>query len=316
MSGFLAIGEVTPTTEPAMPMASLAIGTVTSIAGGENATAPQDTSIAARGRPAQHRGTSDMRLNHLLLIGGVAVAGYLLGPQLRAKWLPRAEHLRHPDPQPQARRGGSSDDMLGDFFGHVLGNVNREFADIFAAEGRRYTRPVLVLYSGQTAAGCSGRADSRMGPLYCPEDQKLYLPTSLSREVRQRSGCDDGTCQFVMAVVTAHEIGHHVQNLLGLMRGGHGGPGLELQADCFAGVWASHENARLKNEGKPALIEPGDVEAAMKWQAVIGDDALMREAGRRVDQSQFTHGSGVQRQTAFQRGLRGGALSACNGRGA
>jgi uncharacterized protein len=188
---------------------------------------------------------------------------------------------------------------------------------VFATMRRKSTtRPVLVLYSGQTAAGCSGRADSRMGPFYCPEDQKLYVPTSLSREVRQRSGCDDGTCQFVTAVVTAHEIGHHVQNLLGLMRRGRGGPGIELQADCFAGVWAAHENARLKNEGKPALVEPGDIEAAMKWQAGIGDDTLMREAGRPVDQSQFTHGSGAQRQAAFQRGLRGGALSACNARGA
>jgi predicted metalloprotease len=254
-----------------------------------------------------------MNYANIAIVAVVALVAYN-GSTILA-WLPPAEQLGR---QPQARRGGrSSDDTSGDFFKQVLGNVNREFADIFSAEGRRYTRPVLVLYSGQTAAGCLPRpADSRMGPFYCPEDQKLYVPTSLSREVRRRSGCDDGTCPFVTAVVTAHEIGHHVQNLLGLMRGGRGGPGLELQADCFAGVWAAHENARLKDDGKPALVEPGDVDAAMKWWGGVGDDTLMREAGIPVDRSRFTHGSAAQRQAAFQRGLRGGALSACNARGA
>jgi uncharacterized protein len=254
-----------------------------------------------------------MNYSNIAIVAVVAVVAYN-GPTILT-WLPHVEDLGRP--APQARHDGRpSDDTSGDFFKQVLGNVNREFADILTAEGHRYTRPVLVLYSGQTAAGCSGRADSRMGPFYCPEDHKLYVPTSLSREIRKRSGCDDGACRFVTAVVTAHEVGHHVQNLLGLMRGGRSGPGLELQADCFSGVWAAHENARLKSEGKPALIEPGDVETAMKWQASIGDDTLMREAGIQVDPSRFTHGSAVQRQAAFQRGLRGGALSACNARGA
>jgi predicted metalloprotease len=197
----------------------------------------------------------------------------------------------------------------------LIGNIDHEWQLIFQENGLTYRKPVLVLYSGQTSAGCTGRADARMGPFYCPEDQKIYVPTSLSREVEQRSGCQGAPCQFIQAAGAAHEVGHHVEYLLGLMNRGAGGPRIELMADCLSGVWARHEDDRLKKEGKPALVEPGDIEAALRWQAAIGDDVLMRQAGQPIDPSRFTHGSSAQRQQAFRTGWQQGTLASCNTRG-
>src|SRR5262249_31577578 len=157
-----------------------------------------------------------------------------------------------------------------------------------AAEGKTYRPPVLVLYRGMTRADCGGVAQSAMGPFYCPNDQKIYLDTSFFDQIATRfRGCEVGSrsCQFAYAYVITHEVGHRVQNLLGIWpkaqqaqqtagskaAANHIQVQVELQADCLAGVWAKRENAALEREGKPPFIEQGDVEAALRTAAAIGD---------------------------------------------
>jgi predicted metalloprotease len=165
-----------------------------------------------------------------------------------------------------------------------------------------------------------------MGPFYCPNDQKVYLDTSFFREMETRfRGCEGKACQFSQAYVIAHEVGHHVQNLFGILpkvqqqqhgmdraAANHLQVEVELQADCFAGIWANHENNRLEKAGRPSLVEPGDIEAALQTASAIGDDTLQRKATGRVVPDSFTHGSAQQRQRWFQTGFKSGTVAACN----
>jgi uncharacterized protein len=181
------------------------------------------------------------------------------------------------------------------------------------------------MYNGRTPAGC-GVAQSAMGPFYCPNDQKVYLDTSFFREIENRfHGCEGKACQFSQAYVIGHEVGHHVQNLLGVLpkvqqqqqrldkvEANRLQVRVELQADCLAGVWANRQNQQLRREGKQPFIEPGDVEAAMQTASAIGDDTLQRQATGRVMPDSFTHGSSAQRQRWFMTGLKDGGIAACN----
>jgi hypothetical protein len=226
---------------------------------------------------------------------------------------------------PQARRAAKPSDDMGRFVSTIVGNINREWTDIFAQAGRTYHKPILVLYNQATRAGC-GPAQSAMGPFYCPEDQKVYLDTSFFKEIENRfHGCEGRSCQFSQAYVIAHEVGHHVQNLLGVLPkvqqqqrqldktdANRLQVRVELQADCFAGVWAKHENERLLKEGRPSLVEPGDVEAALQTASAIGDDTLQRRATGRVMPDSFTHGSSEQRQRWFATGFREATVAACD----
>jgi hypothetical protein len=228
----------------------------------------------------------------------------------------------------QARRTGKPSDDIGRFVSTVLGNIEVEWTDIFRQAGQTYKNPVLVLYQGQTRADCGGVAQSAMGPFYCPNDQKVYLDTAFFREIETRfQGCEAGSksCQFSQAYVIAHEVGHHVQNLLGILpkiqqqQQGMDRPSanrlqvrVELQADCLSGVWAKHENDRLRRDGKPPLVEPGDVESALRTASAIGDDTLQRKATGRVVPDSFTHGSSEQRQRWFTTGYREGTVASCN----
>ncbi len=226
----------------------------------------------------------------------------------------------------QARRTGKPSDDIGRFVSTVLGNIDGEWTDIFQRDGKTYRKPVVVLYQGQTQAACGGVAQSAMGPFYCPNDQKIYLDTSFFREIETRfRGCEGKACEFSQAYVIAHEVGHHVQNLLGVLPrvqqqqqrmdrtdANRLQVRVELQADCLSGVWASHENRRLQSQGKPLLVEPGDVEAAMQTASAIGDDTLQRKATGRVVPDSFTHGSSEQRQRWFMNGYREGTVAACN----
>ena len=239
---------------------------------------------------------------------------------------PRAQPLPQGPGGGQARRTGAPSDETGVFVSRVLGSTEAQWKDIFTKAGQRYRPPVLVMYRGQTSAPCGGVAQSAMGPFYCPSDQKVYLDTSFFREIETRfRGCEGKACQFSQAYVIAHEIGHHVQNLLGILPKVQGQQRsldkasanrlqvqVELQADCFAGVWANHENQNQKAQGKPAFIEASDVEAAMKTAAAIGDDTLQRKATGHVVPDSFTHGSSEQRQRWFQAGLKDGTVGACN----
>src|SRR5260221_12650230 len=161
-----------------------------------------------------------------------------------------------------------------------------------------------------------------MGPFYCPTDRRIYLDTSFFRDMRDRfRGCSGKACEFAEAYVIAHEVGHHVQNLLGILpkaQNAQRAAGskaaanriqvrVELQADCLAGVWANRENEMLKSEGKPPFIEPGDVEAALRTAAAIGDDTLQRRARGYLVPHSFTHGSPGHRQRRVNTGLPSGS---------
>ena len=250
-----------------------------------------------------------------VLIGGAEILTGPGRPQMQAP--------------PTARRTSAPQDQMGRFVSKVLGSTELQWKQIFASDGRIYRSPVLVLYRGATHASCGGEAQSAMGPFYCPADQKVYLDTSFFDQIATRfHGCDVGskTCQFSQAYVIAHEVGHHVQNLLGILpkaqqaqraagsraAANHVQVQVELQADCFAGVWANRENEMLRSEGRPLFIEPGDVEAALRTAAAIGDDTLQKRARGYAVPDSFTHGTSEQRQRWFNAGFRSGSLSNCN----
>jgi uncharacterized protein len=229
-------------------------------------------------------------------------------------------------PAPRDRPTGTPRDQAGVFVSRILGSTEVEWKDIFAKEGKTYRPPTLVLFSGATDARC-GPARSAMGPFYCPIDQKVYLDTEFFREIETRfRGCDVGSrsCQFAQAYVIAHEVGHHVQNLLGILprvqqqqqaaaskaQANHLQVEVELQADCFAGVWANHSQQQWN------LLEPGDIEAALRTAAAIGDDTLQKQAQGYVVPDSFTHGTSGQRQRWFNAGFKGGTVASCNTFGA
>ena len=216
---------------------------------------------------------------------------------------------------------GTPSDETGRFVSAVLGSTEEVWTDVFANAGKTYKPPTLVMFSGATQSGC-GFAQAAMGPFYCPNDQKVYLDTSFFQDLERRFGaCDVGskTCQFAQAYVIAHEIGHHLQNQLGLLpqvqqkqraMGQAEANSLqvrvELQADCLAGVWANRAQAKWQ------FIEAGDVEAAMQTASAIGDDRLQHQAQGRVVPDSFTHGTSAQRTRWFMTGLKSGDLSSCN----
>src|SRR5215468_7471757 len=225
-----------------------------------------------------------------------------------------------PAPRDSAQTEAPSDQM-GQFVSAVLGSTEAQWQKIFAQYGKTYEPPTLVMFSGATRSAC-GFAQSAMGPFYCPNDHKVYLDTAFFQDLERRfRGCDVGSksCQFSQAYVITHEVGHHVQNLLGILpqvqqaqRGMDTVESnqlqvrVELQADCLAGVWAHHA------EEKWRFIEPGDVEAAMQTASAIGDDRLQRRSQGYVVPDAFTHGSSEQRTRWFMTGLRSGQVSGCD----
>ena len=251
-----------------------------------------------------------------MLIGGAEVIGGGGGYQQPYR----------PNSGQQARRTGTPSDDIGGFVSRILGSTEVQWKDIFSKTGGTYRPPILVMYRGTTDARCGGMAQSAMGPFYCPNDQKVYLDASFFREIESRfRGCAGKACQFSQAYVIAHEVGHHVQNLLGILpkvQGRQRGMDrtaanklqvqVELQADCFAGIWAFHENQRQKDRGRPPFIEQSDVDAALQTAAAIGDDTLQRKASGHVVPDAFTHGSAEQRQRWFSTGLRQGTVAACD----
>lgn len=223
-------------------------------------------------------------------------------------------------PYQEGRKGAPTDEM-GRFVSAVLGSADAQWKTIFDEAGRTYRAPRLVMFSGQTPAAACGLAQSAMGPFYCPPSSEIYLDTSFFTELERRfRGCSGAACQFAQAYVIAHEVGHHVQNQLGILdraRQAQRASGnqaeansiqvrIELQADCFAGIWAHHADRRYR------LIEPGDVEAALQTASAIGDDTLQRKTQGRVVPDSFTHGSAEQRRRWFTTGLKSGRVSDCN----
>jgi hypothetical protein len=219
----------------------------------------------------------------------------------------------------RTNQAGASDQMK-ELVSRVLGSTEVQWTELFAQANARYQKPTLVMFSQATASAC-GYAQSAMGPFYCPNDRQVYLDTSFFDDMRRRFGaCDsEKACQFSQAYVIAHEIGHHVQNLLGILpklqemqRGMDRGDAnrlqvmAELQADCFAGVWANRSQQRWK------FIEPGDVESALQTASAIGDDRLQRRSQGYVVPDAFTHGSSQQRVRWFTTGLKSGEVASCD----
>ncbi len=214
-------------------------------------------------------------------------------------------------PAPSASPGG---DQVRDFVATVLADTEDTWGTLFREMGRQYREPRLVLFSSAVQSAC-GMAGSATGPFYCPQDQKVYLDLDFFRALRDRFRAPG---DFAQAYVIAHEVGHHVQKLLGISdvvmgerrRGGAAGNEasvrLELQADCLAGVWAYHAD-RARH-----ILEAGDVEEALGAAAAIGDDRLQRRAGGRVAPETFTHGTSQQRVRWFTRGIESGDLRQCD----
>ena len=208
-----------------------------------------------------------------------------------------------------------ADDRMAKFVSTVLADTEDVWKDVFAKGGATYKEPRLVLFRGATQTAC-GQGQSAMGPFYCPGDQKVYIDLGFYETLTKRLGAPG---EFAQAYVVAHEVGHHVQNLLGIsakvdkMRGQVSKADynvlsvkLELQADCFAGVWAYHANQSRH------ILEGGDIESAMNAAAKIGDDALQRSSGGAVVPESFTHGTSAQRQRWFNTGITTGSVKSCD----
>ncbi len=202
-----------------------------------------------------------------------------------------------------------------DFVARVLGSTERVWDEIFRKMGRQYQKPNLVLFSGYVQSAC-GMAQSAMGPFYCPLDQKVYIDLSFYQDMKSRLGASG---DFAEAYVIAHEIGHHVQNLFGIaervtkarMRSSEAEANqlsvrMELQADCFAGIWAKEADATKK------ILEQGDIEEGLNAAAAIGDDRLQKRSTGYVVPDAFTHGSSAQRVRWFKQGLQASDLRDCD----
>ena len=217
-------------------------------------------------------------------------------------------------PTGYAQRADSNDQMK-EFVARVLGSTERTWSEIFARNGRTYQPPKLVLFSGGVQSAC-GFAQTAAGPFYCPEDYKVYIDLDFYRELRDRFHAPG---DFAQAYVIAHEVGHHVQNQLGVMRtiqqrqrrssqaqGNALSVRVELQADCLAGVWAHSANEQRK------ILEEGDIEEGLNAAAQIGDDRIQKRTQGYVVPESFTHGSATQRVQWFRKGISTGDLSQCD----
>jgi len=215
----------------------------------------------------------------------------------------------------QQQRAPAGDDQLRDFVSVILADTEDTWGELFRRMGRRYEQPRLVLFSGAIQSAC-GFAEAAVGPFYCPGDRKVYIDLSFYRDLRDRLGAPG---DFAQAYVIAHEIGHHVQNLLGIaerVQVAQGRRGrteanalqvrMELQADCLAGVWANNAQ-RARN-----ILESGDIEEGLNAAAAIGDDRLQRQSQGRVVPESFTHGSSEQRVRWFKRGIESGEPGQCD----
>jgi uncharacterized protein len=216
---------------------------------------------------------------------------------------------------------GTPNDPTGQFVAAILGDTEDRWTEIFAAAGKTYHPPTLRLFSGSEPTPCAF-ARSAMGPFYCPRDQRVYLDTAFFDDLQHKFGACSSSkaCQFSEAYVIAHEVGHHVQNELGILprvteaqqaagsqtEANQMQVRVELQADCLAGVWAN------RAQQKRNFLDPGDVEQALQTASAIGDDRLQREMQGYVVPDSFTHGSAEQRKHWFMTGLNSGSVASCD----
>jgi len=214
-----------------------------------------------------------------------------------------------------SRRRSPEEDRSADFVATVLADTEDTWPQVLRENGRNYVPPKLVLFTGSVESAC-GYAKAAMGPFYCPRDQKVYIDLSFFQDLKNRHNAPG---DFAQAYVVAHEIGHHVQNLLGILPQAHKAQSrlskeeanrvsvmIELQADCFAGVWANRAQRSRQ------ILEPGDIEEGINAASQIGDDRLQSQAQGYVVPDSFTHGSSAQRVRWFKQGLKTGDINQCN----
>jgi len=248
----------------------------------------------------------------------LAIAYFLMGGDPSAILGMLSGGAEPTQPIPSGEMGVPTDEG-GAFVSSVLGDTEDTWAPLFAAMGRRYEPPTLVLFTDAVQSAC-GMTSAAAGPFYCPGDAKVYIDLSFYSELRDRFGAPG---DFAQAYVIAHEVGHHVQNLLGIShqvqqlmaRSGEAEANslsvrMELQADCFAGIWGHAAQAQRD------LLQPGDLEEGLAAAAAIGDDRMQRQAGGRVNPESWTHGSSEQRVSWLRRGLETGDIDECDTFGA
>ncbi len=259
-----------------------------------------------------------MRVSPRVAGGGLGVIVIVLiamflgvDPRLLTQLVPTEQSA----PQQGVERSPEEADPLADFVSVVLADTEDVWNDLFQRGGQTYREPVLVLFSGAVQSAC-GMADAAVGPFYCPADEKVYIDLAFYRDLRSRFQAPG---DFAQAYVIAHEVGHHVQNLLGIAGQVHErrqrvseaeanalSVRLELQADCLSGVWAHHAHRARE------ILEQGDVEEALNAAAQIGDDRMQMRGRGFVAPDSFTHGSGEQRVRWFRQGLESGDLQQCD----
>lgn len=218
-------------------------------------------------------------------------------------------------PQQSTHTPTAAENKLADFVSVVLADTEDTWEAIFSASGKTYQKPKLVLFTGAVKSAC-GFANAAVGPFYCPADKKVYVDLSFYESLKKDLKAPG---DFAQAYVIAHEVGHHVQNLLGLSAKVQSqrrslpekeynklSVKLELQADCFAGLWANHANRTR------SIIEPGDIEEALNAASMIGDDHLQKQAKGYVVPDSFTHGTSAQRVSWFKQGYQSGDIRLCN----
>jgi predicted metalloprotease len=241
-------------------------------------------------------------------IGGIAVAivAYFLGfdPGTAINIGQQVSTSR--ESTKEVAKGAPADEQ-GQFVSKVLGSTEVVWGKIFQQSNAQYRPPTLVLFEGQVRSAC-GTGQSAMGPVYCPNVQKLYIDLSFFRDLQTRFRAPG---DFAQAYVIAHEVGHHVQQLTGKLKAGSNEASVrqELQADCYAGVWGHHA-------GVMKQLDPGDLAEALAAASAIGDDRLQKQSQGRVTPDSFTHGSSEQRMRWFKRGMDSGRPSDCNTSGA
>jgi predicted metalloprotease len=255
------------------------------------------------------------KIGRIILIVGVVVifGGRMLGVDVLSLFLGGGGGGGSASPVSQ--QFSAREQELADFVSVVLADTEDSWRTIFAQQGGTYREPTLVLFSNRVDSAC-GMATAAVGPFYCPGDQQVYIDLSFFNDLDMRHGAPG---DFAQAYVIAHEVGHHVQTLLGISQKVHAaGRGKseaqvnalsvrqELQADCFAGLWGHAANTERN------LLEAGDIEEALRAATAIGDDRLQRDAGRQVVPDSFTHGSSEQRVKWFKVGFESGSLAACD----
>jgi hypothetical protein len=260
-------------------------------------------------------GTGGLGLGAIII---VTLIGYFTGidPRVLLGGAEVASDTQSPQTQAASVSAPGADDATKTFVRHVLGETEAVWNEVLPAQtGVAYTPAKLVLYDGSTDSGCGG-AEAATGPFYCPLDKKVYLDLSFFRDMQTRYG---GGGDFADAYVIAHEIGHHVQDLIGLLDKTDAAKEgvsqtqknaisvrVELMADCLAGVWAAHANEKWK------ILDPGDIDRAMATASAIGDDRLQTAAGGYAVPDSFTHGTSAMRVKWLKAGLSSGEISACN----